>query len=76
MSRAVRLANLACAFSVKALAVVTLSTCLASVSFAHEVRPAYLSLKEEAPGSFEVLFKTPMVGDLRLSLGVLGRMGQ
>ncbi|MCC2651517.1 MAG: hypothetical protein K0R41_660 [Geminicoccaceae bacterium] len=70
MSRAVSLAKLACAFSVDALAVVTLSTCLASVSFAHEVRPAYLGLKEEAPGSFEVLFKTPMVGDLRLSLGV------
>jgi hydrogenase/urease accessory protein HupE len=37
---------------------------------AHEVRPAYLDLKEEAPGTFDVLFKTPMVGDLRLSLGV------
>ena len=52
------------------LAVLTLSACLASGSLAHEVRPAYLDLKEEAPGSFDVLFKTPMVGDLRLSLGV------
>jgi hydrogenase/urease accessory protein HupE len=70
MSRAARLAKLACAFAVRALAVLTLSVCLGSVSLAHEVRPAYLDLKEEAPGSFDVLFKTPMVGDLRLSLGV------
>ena len=70
MSRAVRLAKLACAFSVRALAVLALSACLGSVSLAHEVRPAYLDLKEEAPGSFDVLFKTPMVGDLRLALSV------
>jgi hydrogenase/urease accessory protein HupE len=37
---------------------------------AHEVRPAYLELTEEAPGSFNVLFKTPMQGDLRLALNV------
>ena len=36
----------------------------------HEVRPAYLELTEEAPGSFAVLFKTPMLGDLRLALSV------
>jgi hydrogenase/urease accessory protein HupE len=39
-------------------------------TFAHEIRPAYLELKEEAPGAFDVLFKTPMLGDLRLSLDV------
>jgi hydrogenase/urease accessory protein HupE len=37
---------------------------------AHEVRPAYLELTEKAPGSFDVLFKTPMQGDLRLALDV------
>jgi hydrogenase/urease accessory protein HupE len=37
---------------------------------AHEVRPAYLDLTEDVPGSFEVLFKTPMQGDLRLALNV------
>jgi hydrogenase/urease accessory protein HupE len=41
-----------------------------TAGFAHEVRPAYLELKEEAPGSFGVLFKTPMLGDLRLALSV------
>src|SRR5262249_23566179 len=36
--------------------------------FAHEVRPSYLEVREDRPGEFEVLFKTPMRGDLRLSL--------
>ena len=38
--------------------------------FAHEVRPAYLELREMAPGNFDVLFKTPMRGDARLALDV------
>ena len=38
--------------------------------FAHEVRPAYLELRETDPGSFDVLFKTPMRGDARLALDV------
>jgi hydrogenase/urease accessory protein HupE len=41
-----------------------------SAGFAHEVRPAYLEFAEQAPGYFDVLFKTPMVGDRRLALGV------
>jgi hypothetical protein len=39
-----------------------------SAAAAHEVRPAYLELREGRPGEFDVLFKTPMRGDLRLSL--------
>lgn len=35
---------------------------------AHEVRPAYLELREYSPGEFTVLWKTPMRGDLRLAL--------
>lgn len=50
------------------------AACLSVVSttagFAHEVRPAYLDLKEVTPGTFDVLFKGPMLGDLRLALGV------
>lgn len=37
---------------------------------AHEMRPAYLQMTETAPGTFDILFKTPMQGDLRLSLDV------
>jgi hypothetical protein len=37
-------------------------------SFAHELRPACLELHETQPGEFGVLWKTPMRGELRLSL--------
>ena len=42
-----------------------------AVASAHEVRPAYLSVQEEAPNEFSVLFKTPMQGDARLALSAL-----
>ena len=35
---------------------------------AHEVRPGYLGIEETAPETFEVLWKVPMRGELRLSL--------
>ena len=35
---------------------------------AHEVRPGYLDLREEGPGEFSVLWKTPMLGEMRLAL--------
>ena len=38
---------------------------------AHEVRPAYLSVQEDAPNEFSVLFKTPMQGDAHLALSAL-----
>ena len=43
---------------------------LAAPAGAHEVRPAYLAIEEDTPGEFNVLFKTPMRGDLRLDLSV------
>jgi hydrogenase/urease accessory protein HupE len=36
--------------------------------FAHELRPAYLELREDKPGEFSVLWKTPMLGEGRLAL--------
>ena len=41
---------------------------LAYTASAHEVRPAYLELREEKPGQFSVTWKTPMLGDARLAL--------
>jgi hydrogenase/urease accessory protein HupE len=41
-----------------------------SPATAHEIRPAYLEFREQAPDVFDVLFKTPMQGDLRLALSV------
>jgi len=46
--------------------------CAAAASLAgaaaHEVRPAYLDVREETPDVFSVLLKTPMQGDARLAL--------
>lgn len=39
-----------------------------SLCAAHEVRPAYLELRETAAGEFSVLWKTPMLGEARLAL--------
>ncbi|MBM6584080.1 HupE/UreJ family protein [Microvirga sp. BT689] len=48
---------------------VALATLLAPLpGRAHEVRPAYLDLREERPGEFSVLWKTPMLGEMRLAL--------
>jgi len=38
------------------------------VSFAHEARPAYLELKETAPGQFSILWRTPVLAGMRLPL--------
>src|SRR5512138_503275 len=40
----------------------------AAPSFAHEARPAYLELKESAPGQFSVLWRTPVLAGMRLPL--------
>jgi hydrogenase/urease accessory protein HupE len=47
-------------------AVACLAAIAAAPAAAHEVRPAYLELRESAAGELDLLWKTPMVGDLRL----------
>ena len=37
-------------------------------SLAHEARPAYLEIKETAPGQFSVLWRTPVLAGMRLPL--------
>jgi hydrogenase/urease accessory protein HupE len=37
-------------------------------SFAHEVRPAYLEIKELTPGVHQVVWKQPLLGDRRLPI--------
>jgi hydrogenase/urease accessory protein HupE len=37
-------------------------------ALAHEVRPAYLELRESQSGELDVLWKTPMIGEMRLAL--------
>ncbi|MDZ4760871.1 MAG: HupE/UreJ family protein [Alphaproteobacteria bacterium] len=38
---------------------------------AHEVRPAYLEIRETAPGAYDILWKTPAQGNMRLNLDVV-----
>lgn len=48
-----------------------LIACVARTSHAHEVRPAYLELKQVSPDTFDVLWKVPAMGDeLRMGLYV------
>ena len=46
----------------------TLMAGVESPALADEIRPAYLELREVRPGEFDVLWQTPMLGDLRLAL--------
>lgn len=39
-----------------------------ATAHAHEARPAYLELKETAPGQFNVLWRTPVLAGMRLPL--------
>lgn len=48
---------------------------LALPAWSHEVRPAYLELRETASGSFSVLWKVPARGDQRLELTPLVPVG-
>jgi hypothetical protein len=43
---------------------------LAPSTFAHEVRPAYLELRQTGPDTYDALWKVPGQGDLRLGLYV------
>src|SRR5262252_319659 len=44
-----------------------LATLLAvPATWAHEARPAYLEIKETAPGQFSVLWRTPVLSGMRL----------
>ncbi len=43
---------------------------LATAAAAHEMRPAYLDLRETVADEFSVLWKVPALGDMRLGLYV------
>ncbi len=49
-------------------AVLFLPFVVPTLVFAHEVRPAYLELRETTTGEFSVLWKTPARGEMRLAL--------
>lgn len=54
----------------RVFALLILLTSLNSSLLAHELRPAYLELRQTGPETYEVLWKVPARGDLRLALYV------
>lgn len=44
---------------------------LAPAALAHEIRPAYLQVREVEPQVYDFLWKTPARGDMRLALNVI-----
>ncbi len=45
--------------------------CLAPAASAHEIRPAFLQIRELEPQVYDILWKTPAQGDMRLALNVI-----
>jgi hydrogenase/urease accessory protein HupE len=43
----------------------------AAPAFSHELRPAFLQINEVEPSRYDVLWKTPAQGDMRLALNVI-----
>jgi hydrogenase/urease accessory protein HupE len=64
MSGAQRLFSLLCA------ALLLGALFAAPAARAHEARPAYLEMKETAPGQFSVLWRTPVLAGMRLPLAL------
>ena len=54
----------------RALLMFVLLATFAHGAFAHEVRPAYLELRQTAPETYDVLWKVPGQGNLRLGIYV------
>ena len=48
-----------------------LALCLSGAAAAHELRPAFLEIREEVGNLYDVLWKTPARGEFRLSLDVV-----
>ena len=49
---------------------VLLALLAAPSAVAHEIRPAYLDLKETAPGRYDVLWRTPVLSGMRLPIAL------
>ena len=54
----------------RVLLVVVMWIGVCTALFAHELRPAYLEIRETATDQFSILWKVPAIGDRRLALHV------
>jgi hydrogenase/urease accessory protein HupE len=44
---------------------------ISSIAWAHEARPAYLEVKESAPGQYSILWRTPVLAGMRLPIALI-----
>lgn len=51
-----------------ALSLILAMLSLVPATYAHEARPAYLEIKETAPGKFNLLWRTPVLAGMRLPI--------
>lgn len=49
---------------------IIISLLAADAAWAHEARPAYLEIRETAPGQFRMLWRTPVLAGMRLPLAL------
>jgi hydrogenase/urease accessory protein HupE len=56
---------------IRGLILVLAAIILSPIASAHEVRPAYLQIREAAPDTYDILWKTPAQGQMRLALDVI-----
>jgi len=52
------------------LLIFALLLCGAGRALAHEARPAYLEIKETAPGRYDILWRTPVLSGMRLPVAL------
>lgn len=53
------------------LAWLVASLALAPIASAHEIRPAFLQVREVEPDTYDFLWKTPAQGEMRLALNII-----
>ncbi|HVY88416.1 MAG TPA: HupE/UreJ family protein [Hyphomonadaceae bacterium] len=56
---------------IRAFVLLLLAIAGAAPALAHEIRPAFLQIRELEPNTYDVLWKTPAQGDMRLALNVV-----
>jgi HupE / UreJ protein len=54
------------AIALRCVAALLIALCALTAGRAHEIRPAYLDLKETAPSRYDVLWRTPVLAGMRL----------
>lgn len=56
---------------IRLLLLILSALALAPTALAHEIRPAFLQVREIEPDTYDFLWKTPARGDMRLALNVI-----